>query len=185
MHRTPLLNLLERYSASPLITVEEQPMLERIVDFVRSTADCFKREHLAGHITASTLIVNENNNAVILMHHKKLGMWLQPGGHADGDSNVLGVAFKEALEETGIEVLFPLSQEIFDVDVHWIPQGKAPAHWHYDIRFIFQASAEAVIISNDESLEVVWVSVGEVLSKTKQRSVLRLIEKWQRESQEG
>ena len=185
MHSTALLKLLERYSVSPLLTTEEQPMLERIVEFVSNTPDCFKREHLAGHITASALIVNGSNDAVILMHHKKLDMWVQPGGHADGDSNVLGVAFKEALEETGIEELYPLSQEIFDVDVHWIPEGKAPAHWHYDIRFILQASADAVIVSNDESLEVIWASVSEVMEKTKQKSVLRLIEKWQRESQEA
>lgn len=184
MHRASLLKLLERYSESPFLTSEEKPMLEQIVEFVKSTPDCFKREHLAGHITASALVVNDSNDAVILMHHKKLDMWVQPGGHADGDNNVLGVALKEALEETGIEMLFPLSQEIFDVDVHWIPEGKAPAHWHYDIRFILQAAEGSVINNNEESLEVIWAPVNEVIQKTKQRSVLRLIEKWQKASQE-
>ena len=185
MHRTSLLNLLHRYASSNLLTTEEQPMLEQIITFVKSTPDCFKREHLAGHITASALVINEASTAAILMHHKKLNIWVQPGGHADGDTNVLGVALKEAFEETGLEVIYPLSQDIFDIDIHWIPEGKVPGHWHYDIRFILQTAENETISSNDESLEVIWATPTEFTQKTQQRSVLRLIEKWQTFSSTG
>ena len=184
MHRMALLKLLQKYSTSPLLTEEEVPMLARIIEFITDEPDCFQRELLKGHITASALITNEENTAVILLHHKKLNIWVQPGGHADGDSNVLGVALKEALEETGLETLYPLSQDIFDVDIHWIPEGKVPGHWHYDIRFILQASADSSIVSNDESLSVIWAKPADVLKRTQEKSMLRLIKKWQNNYQE-
>ena len=87
---------------------------------------------------------------------------------------------KEALEETGIEGIYPVSQEIFDIDVHLFPESHVPAHWHYDIRFLLQAPADSVIVSNHESLEVIWATPEHVEQKTQQRSVIRMVEKWQK-----
>lgn len=181
MHRLQLLALLDRYKTSSLLTAEEKPFLEKIIALVKSSPDCFKREHLPEHITASALVINAENDHMILMHHRKLGIWVQPGGHADGESDVLAVALKEALEETGIEKISPLSADIFDVDIHWIPAGKTNPpveHWHYDIRFILQAAPGSKIIKNNESLDVQWMSAAQALEKTTDRAVIRLIEKW-------
>ena len=111
------------------------------------------------------------------MHHAKLNKWVQPGGHADGEENILNVALREAEEETGLTKLNP-KQNIFDVDIHLIPARKDfPEHFHYDIRFLVEANEEDEIIVSDESHDVKWISLSELEDFTKERSVLRMKDK--------
>src|SRR3954465_2087342 len=81
-------------------------------------ADAFQRTHLPGHITGSSFIVSDDFKYTLLVHHAKLNRWLQPGGHADGDTNVEGVALREANEETGLKNISLLLPTIFDLDIH-------------------------------------------------------------------
>lgn len=179
MHRQPLLDLLNRFAASPLCTARERAPLAQLVDFVRREPACFERSTAEGHITGSAWILDHAQQACLLTHHKKLGLWLQPGGHADGVCDVLEVAAKEAAEEAGIEGLRPLSQEIFDVDVHVIPARKQdPEHLHYDVRFVFAAPEGAQYVLSDESHALAWVPRAEVKDFNTDDSVLRLTEKW-------
>src|SRR6188768_103653 len=85
---------------------------------------CFHRDHFPGHITGSAWIIDTTKQFVLLTHHAKLNRWLQPGGHADGDENVMGVARREAIEETGVENFNLLHESIFDIDIHAIPARK-------------------------------------------------------------
>lgn len=111
------------------------------------------------------------------MHHAKLNKWVQPGGHADGEENILNVALREAEEETGLKNLMP-NAAIFDVDVHVIPARKDfPEHFHYDIRFLIEADEREKIVVSDESHDVKWVSLDELEEYTSERSVLRMKEK--------
>ena len=108
-------------------------------------------------------------------------MWLQFGGHADGDENVWRVAEREVMEESGVDNLSFVSREIFDVDVHAIPTNRmCPAHFHYDIRFCFKASDTTLRVS-EESNSVAWILRDEVSLYNNERSVLRLVEKWKPE----
>ena len=94
---------------------------------------------------------------VLLAHHRKLGRWLQPGGHSDGDPDTLAVALREAREESGLDVR-ALDDAIFDIDVHRIPaRGREPAHLHFDVRFLVQAEHDRFRVS-DESHALAWVS---------------------------
>lgn len=104
---------------------------------------------------------------------------MQPGGHADGDENVLRVALKEVDEETGLINPPELTNGIFDLDIHPIPARKDfPEHLHYDIRFAFIASRKAALKINDESHDLKWVHLEEVSIITKQNtSILRMIRK--------
>jgi len=140
---------------------------------------CFYRDHLPGHITASAWIVDETITSALLIHHAKLNKWLQPGGHADGDENILQVATREVHEETGLRDLSFLKPGIFDLDIHPIPERKGfPEHLHYDIRFAFRASRQAPLKISDESSDLKWISLQEIPSITKQNtSILRMIEK--------
>lgn len=161
--------------------LEELPMFEHTLKFVQEEPNCFERTNLYGHITGSAFMVNATGEKTLLMHHKKLNIWVQLGGHADGDNNVARVALKEAEEESGIFDLKILSPTIFDLDVHVIPARKLePEHFHFDIRFLFQAALGAMPIQNEESNEIKWVPFDEVPKLTEQRSVLRLVEKWQK-----
>ena len=98
----------------------------------------------------------------LLMRHKKLNKWLQLGGHADGNTDILCVALKEAREESGIEDIVFLQEDIFDIDVHQIPTiNSTPSHKHYDIRFLLQANHED-FIKNEEAYELRWFSFEEI-----------------------
>ena len=119
----------------------------------------FDREHQAGHFTGSAWLVSADGEKVLLTHHRKLNRWLQLGGHADGDSDLAGVALREAHEESGLSGL-RVDPEIFDVDRHWIPERKnEPGHWHYDVRHVVRAGTDDAFVVSDESLELAWVSI--------------------------
>ena len=139
---------------------------------------CFYRNHLPGHITASAWILNHDKSKVLLLKHAKLNKWLQPGGHADGDENVLQVALKEAEEETGLRDMLLLSEGIYDLDIHTIPARHDFAeHLHYDIRFCFEAGEEAPLTINEESTGLKWVPVNEIARITENDSMIRMAKK--------
>lgn len=185
-HRSQLLMMLEAHAQSRSCLPEEQEILRRMITFVRTRHDCFDRKNPLGHITGSAWIVNDSVDAVVLLHHKKLGAWLQPGGHADGESDIARVAMQEAREETGIEGLsfLKVDPEVYDLDIHPIParpsRGRRPAegvHFHYDVRFRLHASDGAPLAVSDESHSVKWVRCSEVTAYSKEESVLRMLRK--------
>jgi len=155
---------------------EEQKFVASFLELLNHQ-DCFQRTHLPGHITGSSWIINSDRTKALLVHHAKLNKWVQPGGHADGEENILNVALREAEEETGLTKLEP-KQNIFDVDIHLIPARKDfPEHYHYDIRFLVEANEEERIVVSDESHDVKWISFSELENFTKERSVLRMKDK--------
>lgn len=185
MHRKPLLAMLARYAAR---YPAEQGVAARVSQLVRARADCLERVCLPGHITGSAWVVSHDRKRILLVHHRKLGRWLQPGGHADGQAAVEQVALREAIEESGIADLrlAPLGPEPtpLDVDVHLIParfdaQGRQtePEHEHHDIRFLVLAGhADAPQVS-EESHAVAWFTPDEVRQLTQEESVLRMLRK--------
>ena len=118
-----------------------------------------------------------------MTHHKKLNMWLQLGGHADGNTDLLNVARREVFEESGIEKIRLLNDEIFDVDIHLVPKFKdQPSHKHFDIRFIFEANENNEKISfNHESHNVIWIKLEEIKNYNSEVSIRRMIEKTKKE----
>lgn len=142
---------------------EQQETADTMLQFICSTPDCFERSHAVGHITGSAWLVNPAGDRALLTLHHNLGRWMQTGGHADGDSNPLNVALREAEEESGICGIMALSDEIFDIDIHRIPERPAkgePAHYHYDIRYLLQAPHERFSIS-PESDDLAWWSADD------------------------
>jgi 8-oxo-dGTP pyrophosphatase MutT (NUDIX family) len=141
--------------------------------------DAFQRTHLPGHITGSSFIVSGDFKHTLLVHHAKLNRWLQPGGHADGDTNVAGVALREANEETGVKNIVGLKSDIFDLDIHIIPARKDfPQHEHYDVRYLFRASMTEQIVVSEESHDVKWVALGDLESYNNEPALLRMREKF-------
>lgn len=174
MHRRPLLNLLQRHNPSDN---HELAMTAELRAFVEAHEDCFERSQLSGHVTASAWVVNPERTHVLLIHHKKLNKWLQPGGHCDGDSDTLAVAMKEVQEETGVGQL-TAEAAIFDVDIHPIPENKGvPAHFHYDVRYLLIADSKAAIVGNSESNAVQWVPLELVARYNDEASVMRMVGK--------
>jgi 8-oxo-dGTP pyrophosphatase MutT (NUDIX family) len=121
--------------------------LDRIREFVQRHTDPFDRSIPEGHLTGSALVVDLAGERVLLLHHRKLQRWLQPGGHADpGEDRGEAVALREAREETGLEELelHPSAPRPLDVDVHEIPErGRDPAHLHLALRYLVRAPGGA------------------------------------------
>lgn len=139
---------------------------------------CFERSLVRGHVTGSAWLLSPDEKCVLLTHHKKLGRWLQVGGHADGHSDALEVALREAREESGIDEIVPFSTEILDIDIHEIPERPGePAHLHYDVRFVLRALSDACVPS-DESHEIRWVPIDDLESRTTSPSITRMRDKW-------
>jgi len=175
MHRRSLLQKLKNHSG---IDPHEEEMRLRIILFVEEHENCFDRSLLTGHITGSAFIVNNSRTRTLLTHHHKLEKWLQLGGHSDGNPDTLSVALREAEEESGLKKILPLSKQIFDVDVHEIPARKnEPAHFHHDIRFLFEADDTEPLTISSESKDLAWVSLREIERYTTEESVLRMVRK--------
>lgn len=175
MHRKPLLALLDRYEGRH---PSERMCVERIRELVRKHADCFDRGCLPGHITASAWILSPDRQRFLLTHHRKLGRWLQLGGHADGDPDVFAVAQREAREESGLDAFEPLDDLPIDVDVHRIPARPGePAHEHHDIRFLLVAVSDREVVVSDESHALSWFEWDVLESDFQEESLLRMARK--------
>ncbi len=148
-------------------------------DFAQTHADAFERGNPVAHFTGSAWLVSADGERVLLMHHRKLDRWLQPGGHADGDTDLARVALREAEEETGLAGLY-VDGGIFDVDRHRIPaRADEPEHWHYDLRYVVRASADESFVVNAESHALAWRPVNEVAAdETLDTSLRRMARKW-------
>ncbi len=150
---------------------------QRMIEFYDRYEDRFERTLLGGHFTASGWLLNPAKTHVLLMHHKKLNMWIQPGGHCDGNPNVLEVAIKEAEEESGMCGITAMHHDIFDIDIHLIPARKnEPEHFHYDVRFLLQAPTN-IFFKNDESHSLQWIALKSSQWPTNESSIIRMVEK--------
>ena len=176
MKRQQLITLLKQYT--PLDS-DEVLYKEKMLFFIKNHLDCFERSLEVGHITASSWLLDSTKEKALLLHHAKLDIWCQPGGHSDGNSDVLFTALKEAQEESGIEEIIPLKTAIFDIDIHSIPEkGSTPTHLHYDIRFLLQILNNKEPFLNKESKGFLWINKDRSSLPTKERSILRMWEKW-------
>ena len=176
--------------------IDELRRCETFLSFLETNPRAFERSLEVGHVTASALITSPDYKKLVLLLHKKLNMWIQLGGHADGNPLTFDVSKKEASEEAGInefdlvayhQVLFtPLTSELsnmnalpFDIDIHTIPARKdEPEHLHYDVRYLFMADPEKTSLrKNYESKALRWLSLDEARRLTDEDSMRRQFHK--------
>ncbi|WKK87537.1 NUDIX hydrolase [Marivirga arenosa] len=170
------MELLNQYL--PKTEVEKKYKLKMQKLYQSKGSKAFLRDNLDRHFTASAWIINPISQQVLLLHHKKLNKWLQAGGHADGDENLEKVARKEASEETGHNNLQQISESIFDIDIHTIPERKGiPQHEHYDVRFAYFCHEIEETSINSESNDFQWVELDRIKDLTNEPSILRMVSK--------
>ncbi len=173
MDRLHLLAQLSQYGSSH---PEELLFVAQFKSLLKDPR-CFHRDHLPGHLTGSAWITNPWHSKIVLVHHAKLNKWLQPGGHADGEEDMRSVAIRELEEETGLQ-LNPVQDSLFDIDIHLIPaRADFPAHYHYDIRFLFIAQESEHLRINQESKDIQWISLLDIPSFSGEKSILRMRDK--------
>ena len=181
-----LFHLLKHYKpgSPPECRAHQQAAKRQFLAFEESHSDVYLRTHAPGHFTASAWLVSQDGNRVLLTHHKKLGRWLQLGGHADGDRDLANVALREAEEESGLTGL-SIIPDVFDLDAHDIPArgvfgtpNYEAAHIHWDVRFVVRASVENFSVS-EESLALAWVDIATLAADVNaDASLVRMAKKW-------
>ena len=143
----------------------QQAIRDRMLAFIDAhPEDAHLRTCLPGHFTGSALVLDSEEQRVLLTYHRKLECWLQLGGHADGDANLAGVAFREAVEESGITDL-AIDPAPVDLDIHVIAARRGePEHLHLDARFLLRAGPGAVPSMSSESLDLRWFTPRDLAS---------------------
>ena len=158
---------------------EESTEIALFRDFLVSDDAIFERSHPPGHITASCWLVSADGRQLLMTHHRKLGRWLQLGGHCDGDRDVHRAALREAEEESGLADM-QIDAALFDIDRHRIPaRGCEPEHWHYDLRFVIRASGDEDFVVSDESHDLAWRDIAMLAAAADtEPSIRRMAGKW-------
>ena len=154
---------------------EHEASRARILAFLDGHPEALHRSCADGHLTGSALVIDPSTRRVLVLFHAKVRRWLQPGGHADGDGNLAGVALREAEEETGIVGLAVVTPAI-DLDVHVFRDaaGGEPDHLHLDVRHLVLAPPGSVGVANHESEGLRWVSVEELPGLAVDAGTLRM-----------
>jgi 8-oxo-dGTP pyrophosphatase MutT (NUDIX family) len=126
-----------------------------------------------GHFTASGFVVSPDGSSLLLIHHRRLDRWMQPGGHIDPeDPSPLLAAAREVEEETGVATV-PLMSGLIDLDIHPIPpRAPEPEHEHFDLRFALRALGSELTVDG-EVIDAVWVPWEGVALYDVDASVLR------------
>ena len=174
MKPAEVLDEIERFA-------REHPGDEAVVARFRTllgTGAPFARDQFApGHLTCSACVLGDGSNRVLLVHHARLGRWLQPGGHVEpGDESPLVSARREVHEECGLVVREAVGAAPIDLDVHEIPgRGAEPGHLHYDLRYAFSVPGAPPLCASAESIELRWVPLDRLEELTTEESVTRLV----------
>lgn len=148
---------------------QEERDKTQFLNFIDKFDDVLTRDNIIGHFTASAFIINKSRNKMVVVHHNINDAWIHPGGHADGDENLLSVAVKEAKEETALDIKV-LDSNIFAI---WsgpvkghIKSGKyVSSHLHFDVIYLMEADDSIPLIFNkDESNGIKWITFDEAQS---------------------
>lgn len=176
MHRQLLLNNIERYI--PLES--EGNVKENFINFIKSNKNCFDRSCLLGHITASSFVVSPDKKALLLCLHAKWNKWVQLGGHADGECDILAVALKETFEESGIGIEnLEVKKEILDLSIYEVSSRlNDPAHYHFDVSYLMFSKIWDVTCSS-ESKDLRWIKFEDIKNLSDEPSLQRALLKIQ------
>ena len=162
-----------------------------MVRFLMDNPDAFVRSNLIAHVTASGWVISRDGGRVLMAYHKIYDSWAWTGGHADGETDLLSVAVREAKEESGLQTVTPVmdtpfSLEILTVDGHEKRGQYVPSHLHLNVTYLLRGDeGEPLRVKEDENAGVRWFSPKEAIEKCTEpwmidRVYTKLIEKWEK-----
>ena len=141
-----------------------------ILDFLRKNSDAFYRTNLLAHMTASAWVVNPQRSKVLMVYHRLYDSWSWAGGHADGEEDLLAVALREVREETGVQRLRPVTEEIYSLEVLTVDGHEkhgqyVPSHLHLNVTYLLEAEEDQPLrVCEAENSGVAWFSLADALS---------------------
>lgn len=141
-----------------------------ILDFLERNPDAFYRTNLLAHMTASAWVVNPQRSKVLMVYHRLYDSWSWAGGHADGEEDLLAVALREVREETGVQRLRPVTEEIYSLEVLTVDghekHGRyVPSHLHLNVTYLLEAEEDQPLrVCEAENSGVAWFSLADALS---------------------
>lgn len=160
---------------------QEQNDKAELLRWLESGLDIYVRDSRGAHLTASSWIVSPDRKQVLMAYHNLYDSWAWTGGHADGDRDLFQVALREAMEETGLTSLKPLSEEIFSleiltVDGHIKRSKYVPSHLHLNVTYLLEADPSAPLrIKPDENSGVRWFPAEELSSCVREPWMMKWI----------
>jgi 8-oxo-dGTP pyrophosphatase MutT (NUDIX family) len=171
-----LLGQLEQYR--PFNEQEERDR-DILLRCLREEGDIFTRDNAMAHMTASAWVVNRERTKVLMAYHNIYHSWSWLGGHADGERNLLKVAIREVMEESGLKQVRPVAEEVYSleiltVDGHVKRGVYVPSHLHLNVTYLLEADEHGQLrVKEDENSGVAWFAPGD--------AVLASTEPWMRE----
>ena len=166
------MNLLEQLKGYQPYNEQEKNDKDVMLNLLENESDIFFRENKSVHFTASAWLVNKEHTKVVMIYHNIYNSWAWTGGHADGEKDLLSVAIKEAKEETGVETIVPVKEDIFSIEIltvdgHIKRGSYVPSHLHLNVTYLLEADEEEVLrVKPDENSGVKWFSLEEALEKS-------------------
>lgn len=162
---------------------QEEKDKKVILKYIDTFDDVLTRDNEFAHMCSSGFVVNKSRDKALMIYHNIYDSWAWTGGHVDGETDLLGVALREAQEETGIKNIRPLSTEIFLLDtlpvLGHVKRGKyVPAHVHLSIGYLLEADdTEMLVIKEDENSGVEWIPINQIVEKSSELYMKPLYEK--------
>ena len=160
---------------------QEEKDKNTILKYMDAFEDTLTRNNEFGHFTASAWVVNKERTKVLMIYHNIYKSWAWTGGHADGESDLLSVAVREVKEETGVENVKVLDDDIFSLEIvcvnGHIKRGKyVSSHVHLNVTYLLEVDEnETLRIKEDENSGVKWVPIDEVEVTSNERWVKSVV----------
>lgn len=162
------MNLREEIENYVPFDSDEKEIKSYLLKWINTFKDVLTRENEFGHFTASAFVVNKDRTKMLVVYHNIFDAWIFPGGHADGEEDLLSVAIREVEEETGLKTKI-LNDSIYAISAspivgHMKREKYIPAHTHLDVVYLLEADdKEELTFREDESKGVKWITLDEAV----------------------
>lgn len=161
---------VESIAAYKPYNVQEEQDKKVTLEYINQFSNILMRENNFAHITSSSWLVNKDRTKVVMIYHNIYQSWAWTGGHADGESDLLHVAIKEAKEETGLKTITPVSEDIYSLELlcvngHVKRGNYVSSHIHINVTYLLEADeAEEMSVKEDENSGVKWLPLDEAVN---------------------